>query len=292
MFGSGSGWLFSWLTNLSMNFTRYFLTVLVLGATLLAPAMFAAGPSPESRTDRLDGLVRLDAAQRQQALDIFRREDAELEALSAKDRLRKSFEIRSDSRARIRALLNPEQLHVFNRAPQFQGGGLNIPTPEAKLKQLDQETGLTPDQRQAALAVFTEEFNALVDLTLDERMLKGGPARRAAQNQIRDLLTPAQIAKQESRRAAAEAVDIEERTAMQKALRENAEVAGRVGAIVRLSSNWSSSAVDDIGRKGSATFAVVGDRATARFTVSWERKPASAPVKVINVVSAPDQAPE
>lgn len=266
--------------------TAFIATIVAAGA--FVPAASAYGPAPETRVSQLDALVHLDPSQRAQALTVFQRDAAEVDALSPQERPRKLFDIRANSRARIQALLTPDQLHVYNRAPQAQGGGRNIPPPEARVEQLDQQVGhtLTAEQKQAALQIYAKEFEVLVDLPQEQRFLTSAALRRETQDSIHELLTSMQVAKQQTFRSAEEATMIEEHAAMEKALRESAEVNARVGSIVRLSSDLASTGITAESRKGWARYSVVGDRATAPYRVDWERVPANAPVKVVRVAPA------
>src|SRR4051812_15705485 len=213
---------------------------LALGLALLPDALRAAGPSLEVRVSRLDQLVGLTADQKTRVADVFKREDAELQAMPAEQRAGKGMEVRQDSRGRVRALLTPDQQRVYDRTPSGRGGGLTLPTPESKLARLDETVGLSADQKPIALKIFQAEFEGLLTLPPSDRLGKGAVYRQTAEAQVHELLTPDQLDKLTGVRIAAANQGAAELTALTNFLRSSPAIAARVGAVVSVSTGSSS----------------------------------------------------
>lgn len=264
---------------------RPLLAALALGLAFLPSPGRAAGPTPEVRVVRLDQLVGLTSDQKPKVADVFRREDAELLALNPSDRPLKAMEVRQASRDRVRALLTPAQQKIYDRAPQVRGGGLTLPTPETKLANLDKNVGLTEAQKAVAMQVFQEEFEALVAIPPGERLERGQPYRTAAQDQVRALLTPEQLAKMDGARQAERAEDKANRTAVENVLRASKTIAARLGPIASLSvvTSMASTTSKDASIKGTFTFRAVGGTATDTLVASWEKTSAASDLRVVRV---------
>lgn len=266
-------------------FPRPFLSA--LGFLFAAALAFAAAPSPEARVARLHELVTLTADQQSKIAEVFRKEDAALLALQSRgQRPLDGIEARQESRERVRALLTPAQRKIYDRAPQIKGGGLNLPTAEMKVANLDKTVGLTAAQKTVARQVYDEEFEALVSLSPAERPMKGMDARQAARDQIRALLTPDQLKKLDDERTASLTPAVEEKAAIENALRASASMANRIGALVSLSWSSASSSTDSNGnRKGVHRFKAVGATSSENLVVTWEA-PAGGSLKLTRVETA------
>ena len=135
---------------------------LILGLALvfipLSAPTYGQGNSV-NRVARMDELLGLDAEQKAKIADLLQRESAAIDRLSADERPVKAFDIRQATRTQIRDVLTPPQQKLYDRTPQNRGGGLNLPTPQGKLEDLDKQVGLSPEPKKVALEVFTEEFN-------------------------------------------------------------------------------------------------------------------------------------
>lgn len=152
------------------------------------PTLATAG----SRLDRLTQLVGLTAAQRAQIAPVLQVEYDALIAISSDERPEKGADARVASREQVRALLTPEQQKIYDRAPQFRGGGLTLIAPETKLERLDTLVRLTPGQKEVATKVFEEELESLLAIPPADRGAKGVEARQAAMAQVRSMLNPQQ----------------------------------------------------------------------------------------------------
>ena len=261
------------------------LAALALGLAFLPSLGHAAGPAPETRVARLDQLVALTPLQQAKVADVFRREDAELLALDPSETPVKTMEVRQASRDRVRALLTPEQQKIYDRAPQVRGGGLTLATPENKLANLDRTVGLTGAQKAVAMQVFQEEFEALVTIPPGERLERGQPYRVAAQDQVRALLTPEQLAKMDGARQAERAEDKANRTAVENVLRASKTIMARLGPIASLSvvTSMASTTSKDASIKGTYTFRAVGGTATDTLVASWEKSSPASDLRVVRV---------
>jgi hypothetical protein len=267
---------------------RSLFIALLVGAFFLPAASHAAGPTVEARLTRLDQLVTLTADQKEKAAEVFRLEDTELGAAkSAGSSMMKSMEARQASRARVRALLSPPQQKIYDRAPQLKGGGLNIPTPEARLNQLDRDVGLSEAQKKVALEVFQEEFEGLVSLSQAERMEKGAPYRQAARDQVRALLTPEQLSKMESDQQAQMGRVVAERKAIEDPVRASPGVVAKVGRVVSMALTGSSMDIDPKTRlqRGTYSYRVVGSTGAENLTINWE-KDAAGQLRIVRIATA------
>jgi hypothetical protein len=83
--------------------------------------------TPENKAGRLDALVKLTPRQMTQTRAIFSDELDALLALLEADRLRGGAPIRQETRAKIRAILTPEQQGIYDVASQGLGGGSTKP---------------------------------------------------------------------------------------------------------------------------------------------------------------------
>lgn len=276
----------------------FFATAIVIApwcaaqTTEMATTMTVGGLTPTARADKLDGLVRLTADQRAKAIDIFTRQDAAMERATSTQRP-PLFRIFEAAQAELRSILTSDQLKIYDRTPQSEGGGFNYVEPQFRVKQLDKEVGLTADQKKVALAVYTEEYDALRALPFDQRAGAGTKFNRAATDQIRAILTPAQIDKRDSTEAASNARAEEEITAIEKAVRDSAGIRTRVGAkvgeILDLQRQGRSVRNPKGNRLGEARFKVSSESSSEFITVYWERVPATAPLKVTKITDAHNQ---
>lgn len=243
----------------------------------------AAGPSVDLRLDRLHELVSLTSAQKAKAAEVFRREDAELAVLPAENRPLKGMEARQASRDRVRALLTPAQQKIYDRAPQLRGGGLTLPTPETRVANLDATVTLTAAQKGVALQIFQEEFESLLALAPADRPAKGVPFRQAARDQVRALLTPAQLAKMDDGRMKALEQDNDERAAVENLLRASHNLLAKIGPIVRVTPGGSASTSESSNgsRQGTYTLRVVGETGTETLLVAWQKTSATAPLRIV-----------
>lgn len=245
---------------------------LFLGLGFLAAA-YAAPLDAGKKLAALDRLLGLAGRQRAEALDLFQKENDQLEAIPASDRPREGSAVRQATRAGIRALLTPEQLRKYDRTPQLEGGGLSLPQPKDKVARLEHQVGaLSAAQRNVALDIYTEEFESLLALPDQERFEKGAVYRQAAQQQIETVLTPEQQAKRKALRAGELARLKEERAVAEEALRASPAVAAQVGMLTDVTPTLASTEqVDDGPRSGQQVFAVTGANGQKTVTVNWKR---------------------
>jgi Spy/CpxP family protein refolding chaperone len=174
---------------------RPMLAAFALGLALVPVASRAASQPPEGRVDRLDTLVKLTADQKLRAAEIFRNENAILDAFTnIDDRALKGMDARVESRAQIRALLTPEQRKKFDVSPQSLGGGLPV-DPQNLVDRLDQVVSLTADQKAKALQIIWNDLTDQLAATPEGQALKGFMWQQPVRDQLRALLTPAQQAK-------------------------------------------------------------------------------------------------
>jgi hypothetical protein len=287
---------------------RLFSATLLLGALFFASTARAAQIPAERKLARLDDLVHLSAGQRAPALALFTKENAVLDGLAPEDRIEKGTEIRQATRDGVRALLTPAQQAKYDRAPQSQGGGLMLPTPEARVARLAESTGgLTARQKEVALQVYTEEFESLLALPPAERMSKGMPYRKAATEQIQMLLNPGQQTKAAETKAAVTAVETAERRAVENFLRNSPALATRVGEVQRLEPDGNSIISDTtmstsvVGsaaptmvaageRRGKFIYKVYGANGTETVSVSWAKATPAAELKVVKIENSKGEA--
>ncbi len=273
----------------------------LLATVLFAGAARAAQLPAERKLARLDELVHLAAAQRAAALALFTKENAVLDGLPADDRIEKGMEIRQATRDGVRALLTPAQQAKYDRAPQAQGGGLTLPTPEMRVARLAESAGaLSAKQKEVALQVYTEEFESLLALPPAERMSKGAVYRKAATEQIQMLLNPPQQAKAAENKAAVTAVEMAERRAVENFLRNSPAVVTQIGVVQRLESEGASFTSETItsapiagsgvsttlaagARRGKFSYKVHGANGTETFSVGWEKATPAAELKVVKL---------
>ncbi len=145
------------------------------------------------RTARLDKLVGLTADQRAEATEVFREENAAVDAIGGdlRDRALQGAPAREQSRAQIRALLTPTQRKKFDLSPQSDGGGLAV-NPDVMVARIDKLLTLTADQKVQATAII---WNALTDEIAalpEDQALKGFRWQQATVDQLRAILTAAQ----------------------------------------------------------------------------------------------------
>ncbi len=267
----------------------FFLVVaLLLNATCFA----AQWPTAETRVAQLDKLVGLTPEQKLKAAEIFEHERSALAPPRANvEAMPGNFEARQRSRSEIRAILTPNQRRIYDRTKTGVGGGLTLPDPQAKVDRLDEEVGLTPGQKAAALLVFNEEFESLLALNPEDRTEAGAPFRVAANNQIHALLTPGQLQKQMGSREAEALVRAEIATAMKNALRASPAVTARVGDGASCSLLRTIEVIGQPNR-GEGLFKVMGSSGTAWFAVKWERSQTGAPVSIVGITQRPAEDPK
>ena len=93
-------------------------------------------------------------------------------------------------KTRLRPLLAALALGLAFLPVALRADSMPAPT---RVARLDALVGLAPEQKAAALDIFSGE-NAILDsfTTLEDRMLKGAPARDSSRAHIRAMLTPEQ----------------------------------------------------------------------------------------------------
>lgn len=152
----------------------------------------AAAGSPLSKNvidqlvDQLDAFVGLTDQQKSEVRKIYLDDDAaRLTALPNEDELPPPIAFR-ETKARIRALLNPGQQKLYD------DDGSDW-TRHLSAEKLDQLVGLTPEQKEEAEKIFDDETLAMVKFTsIKDWAEKGADIRQKTHVQIRALLTPAQ----------------------------------------------------------------------------------------------------
>jgi hypothetical protein len=242
--------------------------------------------TPEARANNTDAVVHLTSDQKAKLIDILRREDVAMtQASSAEPRI-PFFKIFEAAQKEIRALLTADQVKVYDRTPQRQGGGLTIIEPQFKVKDLDNTVGLASDQKAVALEIYTEEYESLRLLSPEERPTLGAKYREAATAQIQAILTPSQIARRDGVIAASTARADEEINAIEQAVHDSAGVAARVGPHIAIKRMGRSARNPSGDRLGDAHLKVTGDKGSETVVVYWERKPATAPVKITKITDA------
>ncbi len=147
---------------------------------------------PERSVSLVKQAVGLTPDQEARAMVVLKKATADLLALPEADRLAKGVEIRTKMRADIRALLTPEQRHIYDRTPQPKGGGLMAKSPESRMAELDKLVSLSVTQKTLALEIFEHELDMLFSLPEADRPVKGAAMRKATIDDIRLLLTPEQ----------------------------------------------------------------------------------------------------
>lgn len=170
------------------------LAALTLGLAFVSASGFAqnVNMNPQNMADRLDQAVGLSSGQRAQAIEIFQKEIEALNAFTPQERLVRGMEARQGALAGVRAILSPVQRKHYDLTPQSQGGGLTMMSPENEVARLDAAVALTAGQKAAAVGIFAEQIEALMDIPPADRPEKGAPIRQAAKAQIRALLTSEQ----------------------------------------------------------------------------------------------------
>ncbi|HWA08080.1 MAG TPA: hypothetical protein VG838_01300 [Opitutaceae bacterium] len=161
-------------------------------ALLPLTARAQGGMNPQMMLNRLDSLVHLSGDQRARAEEILNQEADTLNAISPAERPLKGMETRQAAQDSLRALLGPVQRRLFDLTPQVQGGGLTLMSPANEVARLDTLVQLTAEQKTAALQIFTDQIEALMDIPSADRIEKGTPIRQGTRAAIRALLTPEQ----------------------------------------------------------------------------------------------------
>jgi hypothetical protein len=275
--------------------TTLFVTALAtVGAATAAhaqtsDAMVTVTPSsftPEARANRTDALLHLTPEQKAKLIEILRREDVAMAQAPTVEPRIPFFKVFEAAQTEIRGLLSADQVKIYDRTPQMQGGGLTLPEPSFKVKELDSTVGLTSDQKAVALEIYTEEYESLRALSPEERSTLGVKYREAATAQIQAILTPAQIARRDGVIAATTARADEEINAIEQAVRNSAGVAARVGPNLAIKRMGRSARNPSGDRLGDAHLKVTGDKGSEMIVVYWERKPATAPLKVTKITDA------
>lgn len=96
------------------------------------------------------------------------------------------------ARSQIRALLTPEQRAQYNLIPWYFGGGLVGLSPWVQLDQLDRLAHLTSAQKKAALEIYIEGTETLMENRAPKPTAQTRETRFAVRKEIRALLTPEQ----------------------------------------------------------------------------------------------------
>lgn len=267
-----------------------FLTLAPLSGQILGTAV-----SPETLAERLDGSVSLTADQKARIIALFQKQEAVLKALPAQgnvdapvdvdrmqDRFKRMLAIHTATRAEVRALLTPEQQVKFDHISQLRGGGQTQNT-LLRVARLDDQVGLTTEQKKLATDIYDEEYEELLAFPPEERMMKGREARLSSKALIDAMLTPEQQRMLESIQAANTKKYNDDKKEIMDLLKSSAAVAMRVGTIGQLTLVNSYTHSDSQKRVGKATYKVTGEHGTDVFTIYWERSQASGPAQLIKV---------
>ncbi len=265
-----------------------------LATSTLGHAADVTSTSITGATDslvKLDALVHLTSDQKAKASAIFDHESTALDDARTKNpgfpgAGGSIFKTVEQSIAEIRALLTPDQLAVYDRTPQTRGGGVTLATPEEQLRMLDRELGLSAAQKPIALQVFKEEYDAVLSLPWDQRRTEGAKYHKVADAEIHALLTPQQIENQNGAHSAQATRANEEVDAAEAAVRTSSRLVTKIGDIVSVEKGPRRSRMAQGTRTGLAQFQVTGARSAETVVVSWERNPATAPVKITKIAGA------
>jgi hypothetical protein len=114
----------------------------------------------DAQVRRLDRLVSLTNQQQAKASHIFAeayRDSAE--ALSDPERIEESLDISHEANDRIRALLTPRQLKIYDRTPLFIGRGGTIRSAWGTASRIKELADLTNDQFRKALDIYLSEMD-------------------------------------------------------------------------------------------------------------------------------------
>jgi len=270
------------------SFIRTLLTTLAIGFTLLPEPGFAKGMNPAFVANRLDQIVHLTANQRAQAVEIFTKENADLQAIpSVEDRLVKGMPIRQATREKIRALLTPEQQQIYDNTPQSEGGGQTT-SPVNMTERIDRTVTLTDEQTLQVAAIYAQEARAIQSLTPEERASKGVEIGRSARAQVRALLTPEQQKKWNANPTGAE--DLAEKAYIKNFIMSSPEIAAQVGTVAKATLSGSMLGSNNLNppSKGRYTYLVVGSMSSETLKIYWERPFPGAPLTIIRIVRTDD----
>src|SRR5579862_6856208 len=105
---------------------RHTMITLALGLASFPAISAAQGMNSSNMVDRLDQVVTLTADQKVLATEVFVEENKALQAIPPEDRAEQGMPIRQAARAKVRALLTPEQQKIYDQTPQTQGGGQTV----------------------------------------------------------------------------------------------------------------------------------------------------------------------
>jgi hypothetical protein len=261
---------------------------LAAGLALLPRVASANGMNPEFMADRLDNVVHLTDGQRDQAVEIFAKENDALQAIASfEDRLEKGMPIRQAARAQIRALLTPAQQQVYDRTPQSEGGGQTM-SPVNMAERLDRTVNLTDDQTLQVAAIYEHQAEAMQALTPEERATQGPGINQAARAQVRALLTPQQQQRWDANPTGAE--DLEERAYVKSFVRSSPEISAQVGAVVRsvVVGRMYGSSSRSQALKGRYTYKITGSTGSETLKIYWVRLAPGAPITIVRLVQPSD----
>jgi hypothetical protein len=238
--------------------------------------------------DRLDQLVHLGPAQKSEAADVFKAENAALQAFAtAEERTEKGSSIRERARTEIRALLTPEQRAIYDRAPQRLGGGA-MQDAAAKVDRIDQMVELSDEQLAQVAEIYQKETDALLALPLSERAIQGAKFSQSAKTEVEALLTPRQKLKLAANPNLVP--DLAERAYVTSFIKSSSAIAARLGVIAHVSLKGANTYIvssDDRveSTKGSYNCNVRGSSGRELLKIYWEREPSTGEIKIIKIES-------
>lgn len=278
----------------------------VTGASSVAPASFAK-PAPTddrnptitagqnsvtARVNRLDSLVKLSAAQRAAATDVFSRELDGLEAFSpGEERLQKGIPIRKHSRDEIAKLLSPAQLELYVTTPQRLGGGATH-DPAAEASRVDKVVSLSDEQTLRVASIYQRQAEALQALAPGERDGdKGRLIRRTAQADVRAVLTPGQQVKFDANPNGSD--ELEEYAKLLSVVRSLPGLRSRLGTLQRVLMQRSAVMTSSShlhehsqAKKGTITYDLRGTAGSEVITVQWQRTSPAEPVTILQITDS------
>jgi hypothetical protein len=257
--------------------------------------------NPQEMIDGFDAIVAFTPEQRAEAEKILRDEKHALEQLRQEPvevADIKAMEIIDAARARIHALFSPDQLRKFEATPQSAGGGASEDHSSYDVESLDEEVGLSEEQKTQALAIFRKR-NA-IDQSLSSTQNQDESVEEAVINAtikaVDALLTPQQKARRKAREQAEQSRTDEESAQAETAVRSSAVLKARIGAIKTLEvpSGPETASTDCMDasrdkRWGSFRYRVVGTRGAEKVTVYWVREPSKGKVRILKIEDSAGQ---